>query len=256
MHFKINYYENRGILHNRFNENISIKHYVDDARAEFIKKGEVDCLLIEQETGYSQLGTIANFLAQDLGLQQEKWSTDNSAENSENLPNIRKLADDARSNDPNVTLIGIASRRLHSSLKGLVIVPYQDSASHHKFALPLYGAPYRDFFYNVTYEGLKYGYSVLGARTFCLTHWSAGKYSNRFGFRKSISVCQAEAIRHFCNQYQGIKEIIFWDFGKGNHPLYELQRFNKELSEGFHRNIKTQIEKKFGCDFLKIDWTE
>ena len=255
MHFEGDFYETRGTLHNRFNENISIKHYVDDHRAEFIKRGEVECLLIEQETGYSQLGSIQKLLAEDLGLYEEKWTSNGLEKNKENLPNIRQLADDARANDTDVTLIGISSRRHSSKLKGIVIVPYQDSASHHKFALPTYGSPYRDFFYNVTYESLYYAYTILGARTFCLTHWSFGKYSRRFGFRQSITTCQAEAIRHFCNQFKGIREIIFWDPNSGNYPLRELRRFNDELNEGFHRPIRTEITKKNGCDFVKIDWT-
>jgi len=255
MHFKMNFYQTRGTLHNRFNENISIKHYVDDYRAEFIKNGEVDCLLIEQETGYSQLGGIVDFLAEDLGLYQLLWSKNKYVENTDNLPNIRQLADDARSNDLEVTLIGIPSKRNKSCLKGMVLVPYQDSASHHKYALPLYGKPYRDFFYNVTYESLYYAYFTLGARSFCLTHWSAGKYASRLGYRQSITTCQAEAIRHFCNEFKGVKTIIFWDISLGNHPLSELLRFNNELVEGVHRIVKTKTEKKSDCDFIQIDWT-
>lgn len=254
MHFRYRQHDSTGFLHNKFNEQIRVSSCDDHAVIDEVKKGRVDCILVEPEDGFSMLGGIRSFVSEDLNLSQRdlrKWVLDGM--NPDFEPNISSLADWSRSDDPDVTLIGMPSRNTRSRLKGLVLLPYQDSLSYRQYADP-YGKPYRDFFYNVTYEGLYYAYTVLGARKFCLSHLARHKYG-RDGFKPEIALCQAQAVRHFCDEHKGVEAVSFWEYGRAGNAVRYLEYFDSTFAQGAHRNISTWVEKRFGCDFVRVDWS-
>lgn len=200
------------------------------------------------------LGSSREYLSQELGLEQRRlvrWVLDGMRPDFE--PNISSLADWLRGTDPDVTILGIPSRRLHSMLKGLVLVPYEGSKCYQRFAQARYNKPYRDFFYNVTYEGLYYAYHVLGARSFAVSHLSAVKYG-RVGYRMEITYSQAEAVLHFCNSHRGIKAITYWDFESGNDPISATVNLLRNDRYGAHREISRSHEKRLDFDFITLDW--
>ena len=221
---------------------------------ELVDQGRIDALLIEPEDGFSQLGMSRSYLSEVLGLEERnlaRWVLDGM--NPDFEQNISSLADWSRYTDPDVTLLGIPSLHKSSLLKGLVLVPYEGSLSYKQFAQPRYNKPYRDFFYNVTYEAMYYAYAVLGARKLAISHLSSSKYA-REGYRMDITRSQIDAIVHFCNQYQGIIEITFWDDGPGNYPIEALICMNPEDFQGLHRDIHRATEKYMGIDYISLSW--
>ena len=243
-----------GLLVNRFGESIRITHDYQRQLQDLVIDGRVDSLLIEPEDGFSALGGTRDYLSDELGLKQRnlaKWVIDGMTPDFE--PNISSLADWARFTDPDVTLVGIPSQKQNSRLKGLVLMPYEGSRSYMQFSQPRYNKPYRDFFYNVTYEAMLYAYISLGARNLAISHLSCTKYLLE-GYRMDITRSQIDAIIHFCNQYQGLREITFWDDGKGNYPIEALTYMNPEEFLGKHRDIDRTHERRMGVEFISLSW--
>jgi hypothetical protein len=243
-----------GCLRSQFNEIISINQKFCTGFKDLVDEVQVDALLIEPEDGFSMLGGSRDYLSKELGLPQRnltRWVMDGMCPDFE--PNISSLADWLRFTDPDVTILGIPSRRPDSSIKGLVMVPYEGSNSYRRFAQARYNRPYRDFFYNVTFEGLYYAYHRLGARNFSMTHLLACKYGRDPRYA-DITLCQVEAILHFCNLYKGINSITFWDFDERNDPFTAIDYLLKGEKQFFHRDISRTYERKVGCDFISLDW--
>jgi hypothetical protein len=149
MNFENNDYNDykSGVLKNRFGESIRISHFYEGSFEEEVSAGRVDVLLIEPEDGFSLLGGMREYLSTKLALERRnlaKWILEGMKADFE--INISSLADWARFTDPDVTLIGIPSRNLASSLKGLILIPYEGSLCYKRFAQPKIGKPYRDFF--------------------------------------------------------------------------------------------------------------
>ena len=69
-----------------------------------------------------------------------------------------------------------------------------------------------------------------------------------------ITRSQIDAIIHFCNQYQGISDITFWDDGPGNYPVEALLYMNPDEFEGQHRDIHRATEKHKGIDYISLSW--
>jgi len=258
MHFKeqINYYSNdhSGVLHNRFNQSIQIHHELRRSLDELVSSNQVDTLIIEPEDGFSLLGGTREYLSDELGLEQRElalWCLDGMRPDFK--PSISSMAEWLRSTDPDVTILGIPSKKNGSLLKGLVLVPYEASKCYQRFAQSRYNKPYRDFFYNVTYEALYYAYHVLGARSFAISHLSAMKYGSG-GYRWDIACSQADAVMHFCDSHRGIKAITYWDFERGNHPCAAMSHLLGQERRGSHREISQSHEKRFGLDFITLDW--
>lgn len=245
-------YENRtGVLINSRGDETYVAHHVSHRLDYLIDSGLMDTLIIEPEDGFSQLGGVRSTLEDLLGLQSRNmvaWALNNCESTFE--PNIPSLADFARFDDPDVTLTAMASRREGSPMKGMVLVPYESSQCYLQYSNP-YSKPYRDFFYNVTYEALYYAYHVWGSRRFALAHLSRAKIFDHY--KSDITTCQAEAVRHFCELYRGVKSVVFWDTSRGNLPLYEMGRFDDDLQQGVHRDVERSIERQLGMDFIGIN---
>lgn len=242
-----------GLLYNRFEESIRIAHEYRKSLQEQVDQGRIDALLIEPEDGFSLLGGTRDYLSEVLGLAERnlmQWALNGMKPDFEQ--NLSSLADWSRFTDPDVTLLGIPNRQ-SSLFKGLVLVPYEGSLSYKQFAQPRYNKPYRDFFYNVTYEAMYYAYTVLGARKLAISHLSCSKYA-REGYRMDITRSQIDAIVHFCNQYQGISDITFWDDGPGNYPVEALLYMSPDEFEGQHRDIHRATEKHKGIDYISLSW--
>lgn len=246
--------ERTGILTNQFGELILIRHTWEHRIENLVEAGKVDALLIEPEDGYSMLGAARDYLSNELGLRQRnqsRWILDESALDLES--SISNLASWARSTSPDVTLIGIPTRRENCGLKGMVLVPYEGSRCYARFATPRYSKPYRDFFYNVTYEAMHYAYVHLGARKFALSHLACTKYT-REGYRMGVTRSQIDALVHFANKYKGIQEVTFWDTDDSNYPIEALSHMEPIEFEGTHRNIDKASENRTGLDFITLSW--
>ena len=243
-----------GRLHNRFNETIQIHHVLTTPFEELVGQGQVDSLVVEPEDGFSILGSLRDYLSRTLGLRERNqigWVLAGMRKDFQ--PDISSLADWMRNTDPDVTILGLRNRSTESPFKGLVMVPYEDSLCYRRFARTRYNKPYRDFFYNVTYESLFYAYHIMGARNFAVSHLSALKYGNG-GYRADITMAQSEAILHFCNSYRGIRHITFLDSAEGNLPIAAIASLTTNRRCGKHRAITTCHDTRMGFDFITLDW--
>ncbi|MCX7144130.1 MAG: hypothetical protein NT123_24455, partial [Proteobacteria bacterium] len=138
-----------GILQTRSGERIVINHPVGYKLQTLAERGLVDCLIVDTEDGFSQLGGMRGFLAGDLGLRERnlvKWVLDGMSEDLER--NIASLADWNRARDE-VTLVAIPSEREGSHLRGIILCPYDGSDCYRKYSAPNYWYTHRDFMYNV-----------------------------------------------------------------------------------------------------------
>lgn len=232
---------------------MKLNHFIEIKIEKLLEAHNTDVLLIEPEDGFSQLGTARTFLTHDLGLEERnlvKWAL--GGMKSDFKPSISSLADWSRSTDPDVTLIAIPSNRTDSKLKGLILVPYADSLCYRQFAQGEYARPYRDFFYNVTYEALYYARNIWQAKRPAIAHLSREKYGGRY--KQDITTCQIEASMHICNEIKGIEEITFWDCTEGNPFKQSRALIEKYKGKTGHKNINVSIQKRGKIDFVELDW--
>ena len=242
-----------GSFRSALGEDIVINHLIGYKAQTLIEKNVIDCIIIEAEDGFSQLGQMREFVSLDLGIEQRnlhKYVLDGFPDNLER--NISSLADWLRARTPEVTLIAIPSANKDGHLKGLILSPYDGSESYLQFAHAEHAKPYRDFVYNVTYESIIYAHSVWGVRNIGLTHFSRNNYKSTYNL--DLTTCQIEAIMHFCNEYRGIESVTFFDDAEGNIPLDIVSKFSKSESIGGHHPIQKKILNFWGMDFIDLDW--
>ena len=226
-----------GILHSRLGENIVINHPLGYHPQQLAEGRVIDCIIVDTEDGFSQLGMMRRFLSEDLGLYERnlvQHALDGFPATVER--NISSLADWNRWKNPRVTLVGIPSARQDSHLKGLILAPYDGSDCYRQFCYPGYWKTHRDFMYNVTYESIAHAYKNWGARRIGITHFSCSRICSPINYCRDLTTCQVEAMVHFCNDHQGMESFTFLDDYQGNEPLEILKEFNELPDVGVHRS--------------------
>lgn len=199
------------------------------------RNGQVDAYIVATEYGFSPLGLYSSFLADDLGVTTGE---------------IVKLADWNRFKNPRITLVAIPSKRKHSLLRGVILACSETSECYKQFAKPFYGRPYRDFYYNVTYEAIAYAAKEWAARRPGISHLSA---SGRFS--QDIANCNAEALAHYCDSYPGsIDSFTFFGCCMGKGHFDGIKRLNPEGESGRHRPIVTDIEQHETHSLIHLNW--
>lgn len=199
--------------------------------------GAIDAYIVSTETGFSPLGSNGRFLSSDLDIPENE---------------IRRLADWNRFENPRVTLAIFPSRRKDSCLRGLILAPSQGSECYRQFEARSFGRPYRDFYYNVTYEAIAYASGRWGARRIAIS--SLERFDN---FREDIATCNAEALAHYCDAFPGIIEafIFLRDGVISPEHLAGISRLNSEGETGQHRTISTETEHHSGHVLVHLDWS-
>jgi len=247
-----------GVLYTRLCENILINHSVGVHPEELAENGIIDCIIVETEDGFSQLGMMTRFLSRDLGLRQRnvaQHALDGFPSTLEK--NIQSLADWNRFDNPSVTLVAIPSERQNSLLKGLILVPHDRSECYKKYAGWRYGIPkpHRDFFYNITYEAIAHAHKNWGCKRIGITHFYGDtKCRSCRPYHRDLTTCQVEAMVHFCNEHAGVKSFTFIDDYEGNQPLEIASEFNDMAETGMHRPISVHSMQHWGIDFLNLRW--
>ena len=200
-------------------------------------EGLIDAYIVTTETGFSPLGSNGRFLSSDLDIPENE---------------IRRLADWNRFENPRVTLAIFPSRRKGSFLRGLVLAPSQGSECYKQFQTHGFGRPYRDFYYNVTYEAISYASGSWGARRIAISSLE------RFGgFHEDIAICNVEALAHYCDARPGVIESFTFlrDGVISPEHLADIRWPDRESAFGQHRPIFTEIERHAGHVLVHLDWT-
>ena len=208
----------------------------DDAFRNLARAGRVDSFIVATEEGFSPLGGGLAFFPEDLGISGRE---------------IKHLADWNRFQNPKVSLVALRSRRAGSLLRGLVLAASESSESYKQFAVPRYGRPYRDFYYNVTYEAIAYVCGQWGARRLALSHLSGCGT-----FHEDIATCNAEALAHYCDAAQSTEIDSFTFVGcciSAEH-LSGIARLNSEAKTSRHRPTVPEVERREGHDLVHLSW--
>ena len=124
------------VLESRQGGQASIAYYSGEIKS-LAPRAKIDAYIVSTEDGFSPLGSNRRFLSADLGVPEKE---------------IRHLADWNRFKNSRVTLVAIPSRRDGGYLRGVILAASESSECYERFAVPRYGRPYRDFYYNVAYE--------------------------------------------------------------------------------------------------------
>lgn len=225
-------------------------HPVGCKLSTLVERGLVDCVISDTEDGFSPLGQMRSFLSLELGLKERDLVRHVLEGFPETLErNISSLADWNRFRRDEVTLVAIPSDRRDGRLRGLILIPYDDSRCYKKFAQPEYGGrPHRDFMYNITYEALAYAYRQWGARRIGLSHFS------RYGYHRDKTTCQVEAMAHFCDEHEGMESFAFLD-PWAREVLDIVREFGLTRDRGVHRSIRTRTIAFQGIDFVDLEWS-
>jgi hypothetical protein len=198
--------------------------------------GQVDAYIVATEDGFSPLGINRAFIADDLGITESE---------------IGELANWNRFKNPRVTLVAIPTRRKHSLLRGVVLACSETSECYKRFATPFYGRPYRDFYYNVTYEAIAYAAIEWAARRPGISHLSASGQ-----FTEDIATCNAEALAHYCDSHPGsIDSFTFFGCCMGEGHFTGIKRLNPEGESGRHRPIVSEIEQLETHSLIHLNWS-
>lgn len=151
-----------------------------------------------------------------------------------------------------MTLVVLPSRRGSGCLRGTILAPSETSECYKRFATPRYGHPYRDFYYNVTYESIAYVAQNWDAHHIAISHLSGCG-----SFHEDIATCNAEALAHYCDANPAaIESFVFLGDAGGislDH-LAGIRRLNAETNSGRHRAIATETEHRGGHVLVHLDW--
>jgi len=226
--------ESIAVLESRQHGQCLISYYWGEIKT-IASEAKVDAYIVATENGFSPLGSNLRFLATELGVPEKE---------------IARLADWNRFDNPRVSLVVLPSIRESSYLRGLVLAPSETSECYRPFAARCFGRPYRDFYYNVTYESIAYASQSFGARHLAISHLS---WCNTF--HEDIATCNAEALAHYCDTSE--KPVESFTFLSDTEIRLEhlagLRRLNHESETGQHRPISTEIERREGYDLVHLD---
>jgi len=156
------------------------RYQEDGDLKKLIEGRHVDALLSTAEGGIGDPMPTA-LLSSELGIPEQelyKWATRISV-------------------DPKLTLAALRSRVSTSTLKGVVLIPFERAESYRILVRPEHrGTPYRDFFYNVTFEAITYACRYWGASRLALNQL----YFCHQSFHVEVALCQCEALIHYVDE--------------------------------------------------------
>jgi hypothetical protein len=201
------------------------------------REGRADAYIVSTEDGFSPLGANSGFLSNDLGIPYDE---------------IKRLANWNRFENPRVSLVALRSRRSGSLLRGVILAAAGSSECYKRFGFPRRGPPYRDFYYNVTYEAIAYACGTWGAKRLAITH-----LSGCCNFHVDIATCNAEALAHYCDAQMSaeIESFIFDDFCEiSSDHIAGIARLNAEAQTSRHHPIFTVVRNCDGYDLVHLGW--
>ncbi len=229
--------ESIAILKSRQGGRIAVAYSPDELKP-LVTDGKVDAYIVSTEDGFSPLGVNRSFIASELGIPEDE---------------IMQLADWNRFKNPRVSLVALQSRRKGSKLRGVILAASETSESYKQFAVPYYGRPYRDFYYNVTYESIAYACGNWGAQFLALSHLSGSGT-----FHQDIATCNAEALAHFCDATPTaeVESLIFVGCCISREHLDGIACLNPEAQTGQHHPISTEIDHCDGHDLVHLTFNQ
>ncbi len=210
-------------------------YYSSERLKTVTKNYPIDAYIVNTVNGFSPLGINIEFIAEDIAVSREE---------------IARLADMNRYNDKVVSLTAIPSKRNDSILKGVILAASEGAESYKKFATPFQDKPYRDFYYNVTYESIAYCVKNWGASNIAISHLSGSN-----NFHQDVATCNAEALAHFCDLHPNlpIKSFTFLGCCMDIQHFKGIARLNKEGKISSHYKIPTTEKKENDYSIINLE---
>lgn len=223
------------VLESRQGKRIPISFYSGGIKP-IVLDAKLDTYIVATEDGFSPLGFDREFIASELCIPEAE---------------IQMLADWNRFKNPKVSLVALQSRNMGSTLRGVILAASESSESYKKFAVPRYGRPHRDFYYNVTYEAIAFACGNWGAHNLALSHLSGSGT-----FHEDIATCNVEALAHYCDTTPsaGVESFMFVGCCISQGNFAGIARLNAEARTGQHHQIHTDIERCEGHVLVHLDW--
>ena len=202
----------------------------------FASPGAPDVLLFPDEDGFSPLGSARSRLASALAIPESE---------------IADLAHWNRFENPQVTVIALASRRSEGLPRGICLCPAEWSRCYLDFGTPRHGRPYRDFYYNVAYEALR----------IALQDWRATRIGISTFVRdrhEDVVTCQIEALGHLLDSapQSNLASVTFHACGSLElGQMAALGRLHADEPHTRHRPIDVREERRGEARLLHLRWT-
>jgi len=203
--------------------------------AEHQRPAEV--FICSTEEGFAPIHAEKGFLLEALGVP---WS------------DICALANWNRFDNEEVSLVLVPSRNAESDLRGLILAACERSRSYARFAQPEFGLPYRDFFYNVTYEAISAACQRWGATRLAISHLTGCVAKPR---DVDALACNFEALAHYCDEHPEAKIEVLSYVGccvSARH-FSGLQDLIRSFG-GAHRPIQVNSRQHLGFEVLDLRW--
>lgn len=216
----------------RYQEDGDLKSLID--------RGHVDTLLSTAEGGL--VGPApTSLLSSELGVSEAelyRWAN--------------KISEDRE-----IQIVALRSRLTSSRLNGVLLIPFSRAESYRHLVKPEHrGTPYRDFFYNVTYEAIAYASQHWDASRLALNHL----YACNKPFHVDVALCQCEALIHKVDESPStvVRSLCF--LGCVHVQAKTFEGFGSRLSalRGTHRPIgKNVVELKGGVGhIITLNWSD
>jgi hypothetical protein len=186
---------------------------------ETLEYDNVDGLVVEGLWGFNDLGGFGGVIAQKLGVSAKQ---------------LRSIGEEIEPRN-GLTIVGVKSRVAGAKFKGIALVPTQNSVGYRERAVPLYGRPYRDFYYNVAYEAMALLIDI-GCKDIAIAGITG---SEVLVGDPDIGNCVAEAIVHIAQDFQELRTVC--SVGNGPRLSPGIDYFNRHPEQlGSHREIAKQ----------------
>ena len=227
--------ESIAVLESRQGKRVSIDYFSKGIEP-LASRAKIDTYIVSTYSKFSSLASNLRFLSADIGVSVDE---------------IKYLADWNLLENARVSFVAIPTRRDNSCLRGIILASSETSKCYKRFAALEYGRPYRDFYYNVTYEAIAYASQVWNAHRLAISHLSSNPR-----FHKEISTCNVEALAHFCDSsVNAIESFTFLsNIGFSMEQFTGISRLNIEGETGQHRPIFTETVHHEGHVLVHLNW--
>lgn len=227
--------ESIAVLESRQGKRVSIDCFSRGIKP-LASRAKIDAYIVSTYYEFSPLASNLRFLSADIGVSMDE---------------IRYLANWNRLENTRVSFVAIPTRRDDSCLRGIILAASETSKCYKRFAALEYGRPYRDFYYNVTYEAIAYASQAWNAHRLAISHLSSSPR-----FHEDISTCNVEALAHFCDSsVNAIESFTFLsNFDFSMEQFVGISRLNIEGETGKHRPIYTETVPHEGHVLVHLDW--
>jgi hypothetical protein len=194
-----------------------------------------DTLLLSSEGKETDVGIFREGVAEELGFAPET---------------VTDWANRLHYEFETVSLACLKTKRPESHLKGIILVPGEQSVAFRRLVLPDPRQPYRDYYYNLAYESIHFASHEWRARNIALTHWSSN-----IDMHSNIVACIAEALGHCVDsiprQGQGISKFAFVGPRILGNIFYEIDQLPGSANER-HNPIQLQVKQEEDIAIIEL----